>query len=298
VRKNPGVILILATLLLIKPLAAGAAILTISNWEASGSQMWRITFPGYANGPSGVPQTASGASELVYPQSGLYTTIDYEEQISPTQKINLEAGILGSMTPSTGSDSDWDYSQSKNFWYYGTFETRGSSTFLNVDIKHMLKNNTEFFYGYGYSNSQYNMTNGFYSVIDYNSVASSLPTLNSTYSLVYHGPHVGLAATKQLAPNLQLVGSVSYAPLTLVQGHGWWNLRSLDFEHLGAGQMLDGKIGLRYLIAGRQNNYLTVGYRYQHYNLYTGSENSSPDITWTKASKLQQGWYMGGNFEL
>lgn len=115
---------------------------------------------------------------------------------------------------------------------------------------------------------------------------------------MYHGPHVGLASSRQLTPNLALVGSFTYSPLSLVQGHGWWNLRNLDFQHLGTGRMLDGNVGLQYQVVGRRDQVLTAGYRYQHYALYTGSENTSDQITWTKADKVQQGWYMGGEFSL
>ena len=274
--------LVSTTLIFSQP--AAAATLSLSNWQASGSQMWHITFP-------------NGASELYYPQSGNYATINYEQPLSPTHKINLEVGILGAFTSGTGTDSDWDYSRSENLWHYGVFETGGNSTLVNLDFTHTIGNNTEFFYGYGYSNSQHAMTQGNYSIMDYNNVNVSLPNLHSTYSLVYHGPHVGLAKTKQLAPKLALVGSLSYAPLTLVQGHGWWNLRDLDFRHCGTGQMLDGEIGLRYNIASHRDNSLTLGYRYQQYNLYTGSENTSNQITWTKATNVQQGWYMGGDFK-
>ena len=221
-RKFPGVILMLATLQLLQSVAAAAPNLSISNWQARGSQMWRITFPGYASGLPNSAATAGGASELYYPQSGQYTTLNYEKELSPTQTLSLEAGLLGNIMPATGNDSDWDYSQAPGLWYFGTFKTRGSSTFLNVDIKRRLKNATEFFYGYGYANSRYNMTQGYYSMMDYTPVATSLPALNSTYSLVYHGPHVGLAASRQLSPRLVLVGSISYAPLSLAQGHGWW----------------------------------------------------------------------------
>lgn len=282
--KSLGLTLMLATLILLEPITAEASTLSINNWQANGSQMWRIAFD-------------NGASELYYPQSGNYATINFEKPLSPVHKVSLETGLLGSIAPATGSDSDWDYSRSQDLWYYGAFQTGGNSTFVNIDFKHTVNDNTDFFYGYGYSNSHYIMTQGHYSIMDYNPVDTYLPTLNSTYSLVYHGPHVGLISTKQLAPTLALVGSVSYSPLTLVQGHGWWNLRDLAFEHLGTGQMLDGKIGLRYNVAGRQDNALTVGYRYQYYSLFTGSESTSSEISWTKAVKVQHGWYMGGDFK-
>lgn len=287
--------LMLTTLILSQP--AAAATLSLNNWQASGSQIWRITFPGYGGLSTIDGKTASGTSELYYPQSGNYATINYEKPLSPTHKINLEVGILGTFTSGTGTDSDWDYSQSEKLWHYGVFETGGNSTIINLDFKHTIGNNTDFFYGYGYSNSHYVMTQGHYSILDYDDNANiSLPNLNSTYSLVYHGPHMGLATTKQLAPKLTLVGSLSYSPLTLVQGRGWWNLRDLNFRHLGTGQMIDGKIGLRYNVTNHRDNSLTLGYRYQQYNLFTGSENTSEQITWAKATKVQQGWYMGGDF--
>ncbi|SMC82596.1 hypothetical protein [Sporomusa malonica] len=289
--------LMVATLTLSQTLGAVASTLSISNWQASGSQMWRITFPGDTSGLADSQQANSGASELYYPHSGNYATINYEYELSPNRKLTIEAGILGTLTPATGSDSDWDYSKSQDLWYYGVFQTNGSSTFINIDVKQATSPNTEFFYGYGYSNSQYSMTNGYYSIMNYVETTTSLPNLNSTYSMVYHGPHVGFSGTKQLAPKLALVGSISYSPLALAQGQGWWNLRNLDFEHLGSGQMLDGKIGLRYLVAGRHDNALTLGYRYQQHRLYTGSEDTSSAITWTDATKIQQGWYMGGDFK-
>lgn len=286
--------LLLAVVLFVRP--ASASVLTISNWQATGSQLWRINFPGDNPSMSASEKANLGASELNYPQSGTYVTANYDIPLSPSHSVSLEVGTLGEISSATGTDSDWDYSRSQKLWYYGTFQTGGTSTFVNLDIKHKLANDTEFFYGYGYSNSHYLMTEGYYSVLDYDTVTLPLPTLHSTYSLAYHGPHIGLTGTKQLAPKLALVGSFSYSPLALVQGHGIWNLRSLDFRHLGTGQMLDGKIGLHYAIAGRRDNSLTLGYRYQYYGLYTGSENTSNQITWTEATKIQHGWYMGGDF--
>lgn len=294
--KSLGIFVVALTLILVQPLETVASSLSVSNWQTSGSQQWRITFPGSGNGLS-VPNANSGTSELYYPHSGNYATVNYEQSLSPVHKVQLEIGILGSLHQGAGSDSDWDYSRSPDVWYYGVFQTGGSSTLLNLDFKHSINSDTELFYGYGYSNSLYTMKQGYYSVMDYNPVSTSLPNLDSTYSIVYHGPHIGITETKQLSPGLALVGSITYAPLTAVEGHGWWNLRDLDFRHTGTGQMLDGRIGLKYLIAGRQDNSLTVGYRYQKNSLYTGSENTSSDITWTKATQEQYGWYMGGDFK-
>ncbi|WP_425060658.1 hypothetical protein SCACP_13970 [Sporomusa carbonis] len=293
--KRVTVALVIASIVLFLPQGTQAFTLSIGSWQASGSQMWRIAFPG--SGASDMSNDDAGVSELYYPQSGNYVTANYEQPLSAKRKLSIEAGILGALTPATGTDSDWDYSRKPDLWYYGTFITSGSSTFFNIDLKQAVGPGTEFFYGYGYSHSKYIMTDGYYSIMDYSQTASSLPDLNSTYSLTYQGPHAGFAATKQLTSKLAMVGSIAYAPLTLVQGRGWWNLRELDFEHTGSGQMLDGKIGLRYNVAERRDNSLTLGYRYQQYSLFTGSENTSPDITWSKAVKTQEGWFLDGNFK-
>lgn len=289
--------LLAVTLALSQISPAAASTLSVSNWQASGSQMWRIAFPGVNSGLTNSQQDNSGASELYYPHSGNYATVNYEQALSSKRKLTVEAGVLGTLAQATGTDSDWDYSQSQDLSYYGVFQTNGSSTFITIDITQTAGPDTAFFYGYGYSNSQYSMTNGYYSIMNYAETNTALPALNSSYSMVYHGPHVGFSATKQLAPKLSLIGSVSYAPLVLAQGQGWWNLRDLNFEHLGSGQMLDGKIGLRYIVSGHNDNILTLGYRYQQHRLYTGSENTSSAITWTDATKIQQGWYMGGAFK-
>lgn len=291
-----GIVLLATMLMFIQPLEAEAS-LSISNWQTSGSQQWRINFPGYAGGLSNFKNADSGASELYYPHKGDYSTVNYEKPLSPVHKVKLEVSTLGSLGQGIGSDSDWDRSRSHDLWYYGVFQAGGSSILLNLDFTHTINPNTEFFYGYGYSNTRYSMTQGYYSVMDYTSVSTSLPNLNSTYSIVYHGPHVGVIGTKQLASKLELVGSVAFAPLTIVQGHGWWNLRNLDFKHSGTGQTLDGKLGLKYLVSGSQDNALTVGYRYQRNSLYTGTENTSSNITWTKATQELHGWYMGGEFK-
>lgn len=289
--------LFIAALMFFQPTAATAATtLSLSNWQATGSQIWRINFPGYNSAMTDSEKANLGTSELYYPQQGTYATINYDAPLSPKHKVSLEVGVQGALTPSTGTDSDWDYSRSENLWHYGVFQTNGSSTLVNLDFKHSIVKDTEFFYGYGYSNSNFLMSQGYYSIIDYTPVNTSLPNLHSSYSLAYHGPHIGLTSTKQLTPNLALTGTLSYSPLSVAQGHGIWNLRDLDFRHLGTGQMLDSKIALRLNIAGRRDNSLTVGYRYQHYSLYTGAENTSDQITWTKATKIQQGWYMGGDF--
>lgn len=285
------------TLLLLQlTTAALAADITLGTWHANGSQLWRTAFP-LRQTSSTDPGSYNGASQLSYPQSGHYLMAAYENQISPTKKLQIEAGLMGNMHNATGSDSDWDYSQSENLWYYGEFKTSGRSSLINIDWKQKTGKNTDFFYGYTYRNNYFRMTNGLYTVDNYAAVNTSLPDLNSTYSMVYQGPHVGVNTQKPLTAKLSLIGSLSYSPLILAQGNGWWNLRDLNFTHTGTAQMLDTNIGLRYAIIPNKTA-ITLGYRYQWVSLFRGWESLSPDISWEKATNIQRGIYITGTTKI
>ncbi len=273
-----------------------AADITLGAWHADGSQLWRTSFP--LNQTGGInPGSNNGASQLYYPQSGNYLTAVYENQISPIKKFQIEAGLMGNIHHANGSDSDWDYSQSQNLWYYGEFNTGGHSSYVNIDWKEKTGANTEFFYGYTYRNNYFRMTDGLYSIEAYGATADSLPALDSTYRMVYQGPHVGITAHSPLTAKLSLVGSLSYSPLILAQGNGWWNLRDLSFAHSGSAQMLDTSIGLRYAVVPNKAT-ITLGYRYQWFSLFRGWESISPDISWEKATNIQRGFYIAGTTKI
>jgi len=259
-------------------------------WPADGSTKWRIDFPttGTTSQASGV-----GASELTYPHSGTYITAHY--QSTPTVKgyFTAEGGFMKEITAAVGSDADWNYANNNQYWYYGNFKTTGSSSYLNVSWHKPTSTNTEIFYGYSYRNNHFQMTNGLYTVDNYQSVNNPLPLLNSTYNITYQGPHIGTITTKKLSSAVSAIGSLTYTPLALVQGHGWWNLRALDFDHLGPGHMMDAQVGMRYSLP-KTAGAITIGYRYQWLDIYTGSENTSSTITWDKAVTVQKGLYFTG----
>lgn len=249
--------------------------------------MWRITFP------------TNGASELYYPQSAKYITATYENQL-PRHTLRIEGGFTtAGLSSATGSDSDWDYSQSQGLWYYGEFKSAGSSGFLNIDwAKHTAHG--EVFIGYGYRYNHFLMTEGRYYIENYvnQNPVDTLSNLHSSYDMTYQGPHVGVRTESPLSSKLSLIGTLSYSPLAYVAGHGWWNLRNLDFYHTGAGQMLDASIGIRYAPEGLKNGAVTVGYRYQRHSLLHGAESTNSAITWDKATNIQQGPYFISQFQL
>lgn len=246
--------------------------------------MWRITFP------------PDGASELIYPHSGRYFVGAYENDLSHRATLRIEGGIMGNLGAATGSDSDWDYTKSPGLWYYGEFKTTGTSNFLKVDWKKPTSENSEFFFGYSYRHNGYHMTDGRYFIENYvqDNPPNILSSLNSTYDITYQGPHVGVTAKSKVSSALTVVGSLSYSPFAAVQGHGWWNLRDLDFIHTGPGQIWDGDIGLRFAPGNLNNAAITVGYRYQYMSLLRGTENTSSAVVWDKATSIQQGYYVSG----
>lgn len=275
--------LLIPWLLLTSTAVTNAADLSVSTWHASGSELWRTTFPLHTT-------LVDGASELYYPHSGNYLVASYENNISPKQSLAIESGIITDATSHIGSDSDWDTSQSKGLWYYGQFKTKAKGHFITIDWKQQTSHNTSLFYGYTYNSNHYSMTDGLYSITNYEAVNESLPTLNSHYTMVYQGPHVGIIHKASITPTLTAIGSLSYSPWALAQGYGWWNLRDLNFEHVGSAQLLDAKIGLNFT-PRLQATAITFGYRYQYFKLIKGWENLSPDISWDKATTIRQGYY-------
>ncbi|VBB06797.1 Hypothetical protein LUCI_2033 [Lucifera butyrica] len=270
---------LLLSITLLLSSTALAASLSIGTWHVTGSQMWHISF------------SPNGASRLFYPHSGTYVTGTYENNLTKQKQFSVELGYMGQIAAATGSDSDWDYTQNNNLQYYGEFKTGGQSMFLNVNWQEQLTPVTQFLYGYSYHNSRYQMTDGTYYTENYVSTTDTLSNLNSTYSITAQGPHLGLAVHKPLSPSLAVFGSLIYSPFALVQGHGWWNLRNLDFVQTGPGQMLDGQIGLQ---LQNKRNLFTIGYRYQSVDVTDGSENTSSDIVWDKARSTLKGFYFAG----
>lgn len=275
--------------LLLYPATAWAADISVSTWHAAGSQLWRTNFPLHST-------VVDGASELYYPHSGKYLMASYENQLSRKQSLFIEGGILTDITTNVGSDSDWDTSKNNNLWYYGQFKTKAKGYFITMDWQQHISNNTSLFYGYTYNSNHYSMTDGLYSIINYTAVNEPLPNLNSYYTMTYQGPHVGITHNHPLTTTTSAFSSLSYSPWSLAQGHGWWNLRSLDFKHVGTAQMLDTKIGLRFT-PKLHNTVMTIGYRYQHFKLRKGWENLSPDISWEKATAIRQGYFFSGEMK-
>lgn len=213
-------LLVIALISFASPAAAGG--LSLGAWQTEGSQTWRITFP------------PNGASELYYPHSTRYFTAAYENKPSRQGFLRLEGGISGGITAATGSDSDWNYAASPDLWYYGEFQTTGSGGFLSIDFIKQRAGG-EYFLGYSYNQNTYRMTNGTYYVENYNrqNPPRSLPDLDSSYRIAYHGPHIGVRGQTRLTPAVSLTGSVAYSPFAVVEGQGWWNLRELEFTHNG-----------------------------------------------------------------
>ncbi|MDT8902078.1 hypothetical protein [Anaeroselena agilis] len=265
---------------------AAAGDLSLGVWPATGSQVWRISFP------------ADGASELYYPHASTYFTASYENKPSHLSRLRVEGGLANGMKATAGSDSDWDYTRSSSLWYYGEFNTTGRSAFVNVDWVKPAGADREYFVGYGYRQNAFRMTDGVYYVENYASQSPphALDGLSSTYTATYQGPHIGVKGKSALSPQVSVVGSVAYSPLALAQGHGWWNLRGLEFDHTGTAQMVDAYIGVRYALGGTQAAAVTAGYRYQYMSLYHGTENTSAEISWDKATSVQKGFYFSSEF--
>jgi hypothetical protein len=268
-----------------------AADLTIGSWQVTGSQMWRTTFPTTALS-SGTDE--GGASELRYPQSGRYLTVNYEQAMSKNRTLRIEAGVMGSIQSGTGSDSDWNYSLYGNdLWYYGEFASTGRSMFATIDWVQKVDKNNERFWGYSYRDNSFIMTDGVYYRWENQDIAPlHLSDLHSTYKMIYQGPHMGWRYTAALSRKWLATGMLSYAPIAYVRGHGWWNLRDLPFSHNGPGQMLDVSLGIKYNLTAQTA--ITAGYRYQYHGLFHGWEDTDKDIRWEKATNIQKGFYLGG----
>ena len=269
--------------------AALAADVSMGAWRASGSEVWRTSFPLYHKETNSYSE---GASELIYPHSGTYMLVGYETPIKARQKLRIEGGLMGSLNNAVGSDSDWDYGNSNMLWYYGEFKAGGNSGFINIDIVKSLSKSTEYFYGYGYRINHFRMTDGLYLIDKYKYEPYALDNLDSYYTTIYQGPHVGVNSQTSLSSKLSVIGTVSYSPIAIARGHGWWNLRNLDFKHQAPAKMFDADIGLR--LKPDANSAITIGYRFQHLNIYKGWENLSSAITWEKATNVQKGFYITG----
>lgn len=269
---------------------ATAAEFSMGLWPAEGYTKWRIGFP--TTSTTSLSQ-GNGASELFYPQSGTYITARYQSTPTSHGYFTADGGYMKTINPATGSDSDWNYANSSQYWYFGTFKTSGSSSYLQLNWHRPVHANTVVFYGYSYRNNSFHMSDGLYTINNYQNVHTALPLLNSAYTISYQGPHIGALTSKKLSTSLSALGSLTYTPLALVQGHGWWNLRELDFSHLGPGQMWDAQLALQYKLP-KTNGAITLGYRYQWLNIYTGSENTSDSISWDKAVTVQKGLFISG----
>jgi hypothetical protein len=57
--------------------------------------------------------------------------------------------------------------------------------------------------------------------------------------------------------------------------------------------MVDAYIGVRYALGDKQA--VTAGNRYQYVSLYHGTENTSADISWDKATSVQRGFTSRAN---
>ena len=277
---------VIVLLLLGWPGGAAASDVSLGVWPADGSQLWRISFP------------PAGASELYYPHSGTYLTASYENALKRGGRLRVEGGLESGAKAATGSDSDWDYSQSQGLQYFGEFKTGGKSAFVNVDWYQPGGKGHEYFFGYGYRQNAFRMTDGVYYIENYASQEPphTLSGLNSTYTATYQGPHVGVKGQSDLSKRVSVVGMLAYSPLAYYQGHGWWNLRGLDFDHTGTGQMVDAYVGLRVALGGPRDGAVTAGYRYQYMSLYGGTESTSGQISLDKATSVQKGFYFTTEF--
>lgn len=266
---------------------ANAASVSLGSWHVTGSQMWRTSFP--------LDPNSNGASELYYPHSGNYITGSFETETGKNKSFRMDGGFMGNIRSGTGSDSDWNYQVGGNqLWYYGEFKTTGSAAYINLNwITHQNKN-TSVFYGYSYNRNHYKMTDGIYYINNYQieSPPQQLFGLNSSYTMTYQGPHIGISTEKKVTPKISTVGSIKYSPIALAQGHGNWNLRNLEFNHTGSAQMLDTMAGVRFALSSSSS--FTVGYRYQWCSLFKGQEDLNSDIRWDKATNIQKGIYFSG----
>lgn len=266
-------------------LTAHGADFSVATWHTTGSQIWRTSFP-----LSTKTDIKNGASELFYPQSGTYIMTNYENKINSTYKLRIEGGFMAKINNTIGSDSDWDYNQNSEKQYYGVFNTGGTSRFFNIDLVKPISPNADFFYGYGYRNNHFSMKNGVYNVWDYKPTNMAFEDLNSYYTTTYQGLHFGISAKTPLNSKLSIKSTLSYSPLAIAHGHGWWNLRNLDFKHQAPAQMFDTSVGIQW--QPTHANIISIGYRYQFMKISSGWENLSKDITWEKATNIQQGFYL------
>lgn len=268
-----------------------AADFSLGTWQTTGSQLWSTSFPIDSFSSFSKNGSLNGKSELYYPHITTYTTLNYETSLSPHKKFRLEGGLTNSLRQARGSDADWDYTHSNDYWYYGEFQTSGKSGYIKIDIIKELTKNNNFFWGYSYHINHYRMTQGHYFIDNYNTVNTDYPALDSAYTMIYQGPHLGLTSKVPLTAKVSLVGTLAYSPLALVQGQGWWNLRDMNFSHIGTGQVLDAALGAE---LGQKNKVLVIGYRYKYASLYHGWENLSSTISWDKANFIQRGPFVSG----
>lgn len=230
----------------------------------------------------------------MYPQSGTYIVANYENPIGSNRRLRIESGIMSNIDNAQGSDSDWDYSKNNAAQFYGEFNTSGTSAFMNIDSIKPVNDRTEFFYGYGYRINHFRMRNGTYKTWNYASTDMSFENLDSYYTTTYQGIHLGLSSKVPINSKLSAISTLSYSPLAIAQGHGWWNLRDLDFRHEAPAQIFDGTVGIAWQPAHALA--VSAGYRYQHMSISKGRENLSTAITWEKATNIQKGFYFNSTY--
>jgi hypothetical protein len=260
-------------------------------WSSSGEQEFVTSFLADPGAGANSPRVVS---RLRYPLQGTIGELAMEVPLQNNQILTFRYGS-SNLRPGQGDDTDWNYADKPDVWYYGTFNTTGTTRYYHLDWRRGNRDH-ETFIGYRAQHSFLRMQEGHYRIDDYEAVDYDLPGLNSIYDITYQGLWIGGRGRHPISDHLSIEGSIAYSPLMFVQGFGDWNLRDMAFTEEGMGQGADGAIGITYHANSQID--ATVGYRYQWLQQRGGQDVTNFAGTpnqyyadWDKAVAIQRGFY-------
>lgn len=263
---------------------AGDAAVATTFWNISGRQSFVTSFPS----PGGEGYRV--VSRLQYPMAGQYREMTVE---MPSGKRHaLRVGFANSnIKTGRGDDTDWDYAQRQDMWYYGTFQAGGGVSGYNIEIvnKHA---GFETVIGYRGQNNYFRMREGHYEIDEYLPVDQTLPALDSTYKINYAGIWLGLQGKKAVGNGFSVAGGIFYSPYMQAKAYGDWNLRPMTFEERGVGQGFEGETALTY--APNPHVDISLGYRFRWLKQTGGVDKTNYNgvtytADWDEAVSVQRG---------
>lgn len=176
-------------------------------------------------------------SKLEYPISGRTYTLNVAAQ-KKFLFVNLEfdSPNLGNVRPTKfdtreGIDSDWI---GNYLLYVSTFDTKYDKTDFTINAGVEFENTSLFASYYNY-NAMFPMYNGWTQIVPgFNGPGLKhrrIGGLDSSYEVDYHALGLGINHVYHFCKDFLLDASFVFYPKFGITGTGYWNLRTLNFEH-------------------------------------------------------------------